>query len=43
MLGDMSQTLEESLDGGLATVRLNRCHGNAINLDLVDELTAALS
>jgi enoyl-CoA hydratase/carnithine racemase len=40
MLGDMSQTLEESFDGGLATVRLNRCHGNAINLDLVDELTA---
>jgi enoyl-CoA hydratase/carnithine racemase len=36
----MSQTLETSAAGGLATVRLNRKHGNAINLDLVDELTA---
>lgn len=37
----MSQTLETSVEQGLATVRLNRDHGNAINLDLVDELTAA--
>lgn len=36
----MSTTLETSVDEGLATVRLNRAHGNAINLDLVDELTA---
>ena len=36
----MSQTLETSVEQGLATVRLNRDHGNAINLDLVDELTA---
>ncbi len=36
----MSQTLETSAADGLVTVRLNRAHGNAINLDLVDELTA---
>ncbi|NIM00698.1 MAG: hypothetical protein GTO30_16470 [Acidobacteria bacterium] len=36
----MSQTLETTVDDGLATVRLNRRHGNAINLDLVDELIA---
>jgi enoyl-CoA hydratase len=36
----MSQTLEVTREDGLATVRLNRKHGNAINLDLVDELTS---
>ena len=36
----MSQTLETIIDADLATVRLDRAHGNAINLDLVDELTA---
>jgi len=36
----MSQTLKTSTNHGLATVRLDRDHGNAINLDLVDELTA---
>lgn len=37
----MSQTLKVSVEDGLATVRLDRAHGNAINLDLVDELTSA--
>ncbi len=36
----MSQTLETSIRDGLATVRLHRRHGNAINLDMVDELTS---
>jgi enoyl-CoA hydratase len=36
----MSITLKTTVDQGLATVRLDRAHGNAINLDLVDELTA---
>jgi len=37
----MSTTLKTTVDRGLATVRLDRAHGNAINLDLVDELHAA--
>jgi enoyl-CoA hydratase len=37
----MSTTLKTTLDAGLATVRLGRAHGNAINLDLADELHAA--
>ena len=41
MLSRMSQTLKVEVNAGLATVRLRRAHGNAINLDLVDELTAA--
>ena len=37
----MSEPLTQSVDDGLATIRLGRAHGNAINPEMVDALTAA--
>ena len=37
----MSESLTINVDDGLATIRLGREHGNAINPEMVDALTAA--
>lgn len=37
----MSRSVSITVDGGLATVRLDREHGNAINADMVDGLLTA--
>jgi enoyl-CoA hydratase len=38
----MGQTVEYSVDAGLATLRLARAHGNAINGELADDTTEAI-